>query len=105
MEQYATEGDLAAYWLLAIDQLDAIEGKVVADLGAGNGILGIGALLLGAKHVLFVEADEDAMAVLKNNVASLDERYSSRAELQTASIGRDEVPLNGTDLVLSLIHI
>ena len=100
LEQYATEGDLAAYWLLAIDQLDGIEGKVVADLGAGNGILGIGALLLGAKHVLFVEADEDAMAVLKTNLASLDEKYSSRAELQNASIGRDEIPLNGTDLVV-----
>ena len=36
LEQYATEGDLAAYWMLAVDQLDDFEGKVVADLGAGN---------------------------------------------------------------------
>ena len=27
LEQYATEGDLAAYWMLAVDQLDGLEGK------------------------------------------------------------------------------
>ena len=42
LEQYATEGDLAAFWLLAIDQLDNLENKSVLDLGAGNGILGLG---------------------------------------------------------------
>ena len=40
LEQYQTEGDLAALWLAQIDGLDGLEGKKVLDLGAGNGILG-----------------------------------------------------------------
>ena len=28
LEQYATEGDLAAYWILGIDQVDEMEGGV-----------------------------------------------------------------------------
>ena len=70
LEQYATEGDLASYWMLAVDQLDELDGKTVLDLGAGNGVLGIACLLLGAKHVHFVECDEDALEVLRRNLES-----------------------------------
>ncbi len=59
LEQYQTEGDLAAMWLHKIDTIDGFEGKKVVDLGAGNGILGHGAQLLGA-DVTFVECDPDA---------------------------------------------
>ena len=47
-----------------------LDGKVVADLGAGTGMLGIGALILGARKVFLVEKDRDAMAVLKQNLDS-----------------------------------
>ena len=57
LEQYATEGDLAAFFVLAIDQLDSIYGKNIVDLGAGNGILGIGCGILGAKSVTLIEGD------------------------------------------------
>ena len=59
LEQYQTEGDLAARWLMEINSLDCFEGKKVIDLGSGNGILGYGAQLLGAE-VIFVEFDKDA---------------------------------------------
>ena len=36
----------------------------VVDLGAGNGILGIGALLLGAPRVTFVEARSKVMLAM-----------------------------------------
>ena len=39
-----------SYWMLAVDELDGFEQSTVVD-GAGNGILGIGALLLGADRV------------------------------------------------------
>ncbi len=100
LEQYATEGDLAAYWMLAIDQLDDLEGKVVTDLGAGNGILGIGALLLGARRVVFVETDEDALEVLRSNVASLENDLAERAEVIAARVGVDDLPLDDVDLVV-----
>mmetsp|Transcript_8422 Transcript_8422/g.21571 ORF Transcript_8422/g.21571 Transcript_8422/m.21571 type:complete len:325 (-) Transcript_8422:35-1009(-) len=70
MEQYATDGDVAAQWLNAINSEEPFEGAdCVADLGAGNGILGIGALLLGAPRVVFVEADADACAAIEKGVA------------------------------------
>jgi putative methylase len=100
LEQYATEGDLAAYWMLAVDQLDGLEGKVVADLGAGNGILGIGALLLGARRVVFVETDEDALEVLRSNVASLGHELAQRAEVIAARVGVDDLPIDDVDLVV-----
>lgn len=100
LEQYATEGDLAAYWMLAVDQLDRLEGKVVADLGAGNGILGIGALLLGARRVVFVETDEEALEVLRSNVASLDHELAQRTEVIAARVGVDDLPLDDVDLVV-----
>ena len=59
LEQYQTEGNLAALWLSQIDGFDGLEGKTVLDLGAGNGILGHAAQLLGA-DVTFVECDKDA---------------------------------------------
>ena len=79
LEQYATEGDLAAYWMLAVDQLDGLEGRRVVDLGAGNGILGIAALMLGAEHVVFVEVDDDAETVLQRNINGLDDALAKRA--------------------------
>eukprot|EP00438_Fugacium_kawagutii_P006899 Skav221023 [mRNA] locus=scaffold576:21245:37450:- [translate_table: standard] len=57
LEQYATDGDTAARWLMGIDKQDPFKElqEAVVDLGAGNGILGIGALLLGAPRAIFVE--------------------------------------------------
>ena len=43
LEQYPTEGNLAAAWLTKIDLGDGFAGKHILDLGAGNGVLGIGA--------------------------------------------------------------
>ena len=68
LEQYPTEGNLAAAWLTKIDLGDGFAGKHVLDLGAGNGVLGIGAAFLGAKHVTMVECDSPTVDVLQNNV-------------------------------------
>ena|GEM_PF-52982 len=65
LEQYQTEGNLAATWLHRIDAIDGLKGKTVIDLGAGNGILGRGAQILGAE-VIFVECDEDAGKLCQN---------------------------------------
>ncbi len=42
--------------LQSLEKLD-LEGKTVFDLGAGSGILGIGAIFLGAKSIIAVEYD------------------------------------------------
>lgn len=52
LEQYKTSADEAARSLYTIEATYGdVRGKVVADLGCGTGILGIGAALLGAWFV------------------------------------------------------
>ena len=101
MEQYATEGDLAAFWILAIDQLDNLENKTVVDLGAGNGILGLGTAYLGASKVTLIEADEEACMVLKQNSQRIIEEFETQIITIHALIGSQLVELSGqTDIVV-----
>ena len=67
LEQYATDSETAASLLWIAFMNGDIEGKVVADFGCGNGILGIGALMLGAKKVYFVDVDKEAINLAKKN--------------------------------------
>ena len=100
LEQYATEGDLASYWMLAVDELDGFEQSTVVDMGAGNGILGIGALLLGASKVIFVETDPAALDTIETNIDALEKDLRGRAELWPATVGLDELPLDGVDIIV-----
>jgi putative methylase len=101
LEQYATEGDLAAFWILAIDQLDNLENKTVVDLGAGNGILGLGTAYLGASKVTLIEADEEACMVLKQNSQKIIEEFETQIITIHALIGSQLVELSGqTDIVV-----
>lgn len=45
----------------------SLEGVSVLDMGCGSGILGIGALLLGAKDVLAVDIDKNAVDIAVKN--------------------------------------
>lgn len=67
-EQYSTDSENAAVILWDAFLRGDINGKKIADLGAGTGILGIGALLLGAKKVFFVEKDKEVIPILKENL-------------------------------------
>lgn len=70
-EQYITEPEIAADILWKAYMLGDIEKKDVADLGAGPGSLGIGALLLGASKAYFVENDKNALEIAKKNFAKV----------------------------------
>ena len=67
LEQYSTDVDIAAEVLWFAFMHGDIKGKIMADLGCGNGILGIGALILGAKKVYFVDKDEESLKIAKKN--------------------------------------
>jgi putative methylase len=71
MEQYPTDSEIAADILWDAFMKGDLANKTIADLGAGTGILGIGALLLGAHHVYFVEKDLDAVMLLNQNLRIL----------------------------------
>ena len=66
-EQYITDSEVAATVLWNAYLLGDIKNRVIADLGCGTGILGIGALLLGAEKVFFIDSDEKALRIAKNN--------------------------------------
>lgn len=55
----------------SLDSRIDLEGAAVLDLFAGSGALGLEALSRGADHVLLVESDAKAAAVIKQNVAAV----------------------------------
>jgi putative methylase len=66
-EQYITDPENAAEVLWFAYMKGDINGKTIADLGCGTGILGIGTILLGAKKVFFVDNDEKALEICREN--------------------------------------
>ncbi|XP_046427814.1 rRNA N6-adenosine-methyltransferase METTL5 isoform X1 [Neodiprion pinetum] len=73
LEQYSTSAHIGAHILhTAYTHFDDIEGKAVADLGAGCGVLSLGAQLLGASHVVGFEIDADALSILRSNCLELE---------------------------------
>ena len=75
-EQYITDSEVAASVLWNANMLGDIKGKSIADLGCGTGVLGIGALLLGARKVVFVDMDKSTLETAKNNLAKLKSEFS-----------------------------
>ncbi|MCP5027927.1 MAG: 16S rRNA (guanine(966)-N(2))-methyltransferase RsmD [Actinomycetia bacterium] len=57
----------------SLGSLGLVDGARMLDLFAGTGALGLEALSRGADHVVFVERDGDALAVLRQNIDTLDE--------------------------------
>lgn len=72
LEQYQTPAPLAARLLYHALMKGDIEGKRVADLGCGTGMLAIGAALLGAESVTGIDIDGNALAVARENARLLD---------------------------------
>ncbi len=68
LEQYPTDGNSASELLWSAFQLGDIENRTIADFGCGTGILGIGALMLGAKKVYFVDKDTKAIEKARQNL-------------------------------------
>lgn len=74
LEQYQTPAEIAAHLLFSAYGLRDIQGRTVADLGCGNGILGIGAARLGAERVIALDADVSAIEVARRNASSVGVR-------------------------------
>ena len=71
LEQYITPSEIASDFLWFCYMQGDIKNKVIADFGCGTGILGIGALLLGAKKIYFVDKSTNALEIAKKNFNSL----------------------------------
>jgi putative methylase len=71
LEQYTTPSSIASDVLWNAYALGDIEDKKVIDLGCGTGIFAIGAALLGARKVIGVDIDPDAVEVAKLQVSKI----------------------------------
>jgi putative methylase len=73
-EQYPTDSEIAAEVLWSAYLLKDIDKKNIADFGSGTGILGIGALVLGAEKLFFVEEHKNSMKLSKDNLFFAEEQ-------------------------------
>lgn len=81
-EQYPVDSEIAAELLWFAYMNKDIEEKFVADFGCGTGLLGIGALLLGAKKVVFIDSDNHALGLLRENLAAVEKNPSFAGEAE-----------------------
>lgn len=79
--------------MLGVDQVDEVHGKHVLDLAAGNGVLGLATMLLGASKVTLVEADQQAIDVAGANIDRIHAKVEGRANVIQAMIGTDSIEL------------
>ena len=82
LEQYLTDASIAADALWNAQLNKHIKGKTIADLGCGPGIFGLGALVLGAKKVYFVDMDKDALAVAKENRKKIEKVVAKKFDCE-----------------------
>lgn len=101
---------LCLQWLGKTDVKD----KIVIDYGCGSGILGVAALLLGAKKVYATDIDPQAVlatqqnaelnGVLENLFVGLPDEFNEELKNQKADVFVANI-LAGPLMTLSLIHI
>ncbi|MBI2102951.1 methyltransferase [Candidatus Woesearchaeota archaeon] len=100
LEQYPTPSHIAAEWVWNMAMAGEVVNKTILDAACGPGIIGLGLLLLGAKHVIFVDKDPEAMQICQHNYAVLAEEYElGKAEfiisdIQLVDVQADSVVQN-----------
>jgi len=80
VEQYTVDSEIGAFVLWNGLLKEDIRQKVSVDLGCGTGTLGMGALLLGAKKVFFVDSDSLALKMAKHNLKKVKSEFLIEGE-------------------------
>ncbi|VDI21780.1 putative methylase, partial [Mytilus galloprovincialis] len=90
LEQYPTDIPTTHELIYLIQsQYGDIEEKMIADLGCGVGVLGIGAALLGASYVLGIDIDQDALELCQENIETLDLENIDLLQLDVTNLIRE----------------
>lgn len=94
LEQYPTGPHLASRLLFTVDNAyNEFEGKVVADLGCGTGMLSIGAAMLGSLHVIAIDVDEDALHTAQSNCEQFEGLQIDLVQCNISQLQSGSVPL------------
>ncbi|MEM7182064.1 MAG: 50S ribosomal protein L11 methyltransferase, partial [Spirochaetota bacterium] len=83
-------------------QID-LAGKNILDMGAGSGILSIAAGLLGAKNVVSIDIDKNAVSATNANLRENDFENETKFTVLEGSFECEEVLIPNYDLVLANI--
>jgi len=89
LEQYTTPSNIAADWIWQMTLNGDVISKVILDAACGNGILGLGLLLMGAKKVFFIDKDPEAIKIALDNYNLLKAEY----ELGEAKFLNEDISL------------
>ncbi|HII15954.1 MAG TPA: methyltransferase [Nanoarchaeota archaeon] len=99
LEQYPTDSEIAAEVLWNAFLQGDIEGRAVADFGCGSGILGVGALLLGAEKAAFIDIDSKSIETAKENVKSASKAAGKKLNADFFNVDVTDFK-GGADVVL-----
>tara|TARA_Y100000310_G_scaffold303122_1_gene341159 strand:- start:52 stop:702 length:651 start_codon:yes stop_codon:yes gene_type:complete len=87
-EQYIIDSEIASDVLWNALYSGKVRVHSIADLGCGTGILGIGALLLGASKVYFIDNDENSLKIAKNNLKLACDYMKSESSYYKELLGK-----------------
>ena len=95
IEQYMTPAPIAADIIYTACQYEDIQEKKVLDLGCGTGIFSFGAKLTGAKEIIGVDLDVDAIKIAKMHAEKENEEIEFIAkDVKDVDIKCDTVIMN-----------
>lgn len=81
LEQYQTPSEIASEIIWSAMLKNDVTDNIIYDLGSGNGVFGIGSLMIGALKCIFVEIDKDTTELLKINLNEINTMYDYLFEL------------------------
>lgn len=90
LEQYPTRPHIAACMLHTMAaSFGDLEGRTVADLGCGCGVLSLGSLMLGADFVIGIDIDPGALAVFAGNIEDFEMDNTDLVNMDVTNLGPD----------------
>lgn len=97
LEQYVCDSSIASKLLWTAYIYGDIENKIVADLGCGTGILSYGAFLLGARDILCIDIDINALYTARE---FLDSFHSASSYTHYLCCDVEQLSLRSVDTVV-----
>ncbi|XP_037786861.1 rRNA N6-adenosine-methyltransferase METTL5-like [Penaeus monodon] len=91
LEQYETPAHIAARMVHTMESsFGDLQGKVVADLGCGCGMLAIGTVMMGASVAFGFDIDSDALQICQENLEELEVPSIELIQTDVKLLGGDQ---------------